>query len=357
MSNGVQKNFRLLVVGLCTSILAYATSARTLAAPAGSVRIVLPLELVAGEPATLAVLTSDGHVAPAIKLVLSTGQVLTTDESGRAHFLAPLRTGPLFARILESEVREAADVLLPQPSSDGLQLMHVPVAATPGHTLTIGGSGFDGNADGNSVDIGGKRTLVLASSPFQLIITPPANTAGPTKLLVMRDDSEVTANLTFVNITAISSSDTQFRPGKKAVIRLLVQGTAAPVKLRIQNQSPQIAQFDGGDDLFVRTTGGPENSIDIRVKGLVTGRFSYSVRLENEYRQAGMQVTSDFLQAAEKIAAPDARAKIDSISKELQRKGANWEKLAKELYSMENSSRSADFQALIRAAERSLSGT
>lgn len=358
MIRGVQKNRRLLVVSVCISILFYAMFAHTLiAAPDGPVRIVLPLELIAGQPATLAVLASDGHIAPGAKIVLSNGRVITTDESGRAHFLAPPQTGPLFARVLESDVREAADVLPQQQSSGNLQLTHVPTVTSVERPLTIEGSGFDGNADGNSVSISGNRTLVLASSLVQLIIIPPANTAaGPTKLLVTKDGAEATANLTFINIIAISPSDSQIRPGKKTMIHLLVQGTVTPVNLRIQNKTPQTAQFEGEDDVFVRTMGGPDNSVDIRIKGLAAGQFSYSVSCGGDYGQAGTQVTTDFLQAAQKIAGLNAREKIDSILKELQQKVANWEKLANELRSIENSSGSADFQALIRAAERSLNG-
>ncbi len=359
MSNARREKLRLFSIGLCASIFLAAFSTRNLvAAPTGQNTIVLPLELIAGEPATLAVLTADGHIAASAKIVLSSGQVLTTDESGRAHFLVPPQTGPLFARMLGSEIREAADVLPEQSSSGDLQLTQVPKIASASERLVISGSGFAGDADKNAVEIDGKRALVLASAPAQLILTPPADTVvGPASLFITKGDNQATANITFVSIVPMSFSDVQIRSGKEAAIHLLVQGTAEPLNMEIKNLTPGVAQFKRGDMLLVRSKGGTDNWATIRVKGLAAGQFSYSVRLENEYRQADPRVTIDFLRAAQKIAEPDTKKKINSIVRELQQRGANWENLLKELGTVANFSKSADVQALISAAERSISGS
>ncbi len=359
MSNARREKLQLFSIGLCASIFLAAFSTRNLvAAPAGQNSIILPLELIAGEPATLAVLTPDGHVAPGVRIVLSSGQVLTTDESGRAHFLVPSQTGPLFARMLGSEIREAADVLPEQLSNGHLQLTQVPQIASASERLVISGSGFAGDADKNSVEVDGKRALVLASSPVQLVLAPLADTAlGPEKLFITTRSGEMTANITFVNIVPMSFSDVQIRSGKEAAIHLLVQGTAEPLNMEIKNLTPGVAQFKRGNMLLVRSKGGTDNWAIIRIKGLAAGQFSYSVGLKAPSVTLNARVTRDFLRAAQKIAGADTGKKINSIVKELQQRGANWDNLSKRLREIAESGGSPDFQALIRAADRSMSGS
>lgn len=359
MSNARREKLRLFSIAPCILIfLAVFPTRNPVAAPAAQDRIVLPLDLIAGEPATLAMLTADGHVAPAVEIVLSSGQVLTTDESGRAHFLVPLQTGPLFARFLGSGLREAADVLPKQSSAADLQLTQVPKIASVGNCLIVSGSGFAGDADKNAVEIDGKRGLVLASSPAQLILMSPSDTAlGLARLLIARGNSEVTTDITFVRIVPMTFSEMRIRTGKEAAIHLLVQGTADPLNMEIKNLTAGVAQFGHGDTLFVRSRGGTDNWAMIRVKGLAAGQFSYSVRLQSEYSQADPQVTIDFLRAAQKIAGPDTGKKINSVVQEIQQKIGNREDLPKQLQRISDSSRSADVQALIRAAGRSIGGS
>ena len=338
-------------------ILPCALAAGTLvAAPPVPARIVLPIELIAGEPATLAVLTSDGHIAPAAKIVLSDGQVLTTDESGRAHFLVPLQTGPLFARIIGSEIREVADVLPRQSSTGDLQSVQTPAIASLS-CLAITGSGFDGDADRNNVEINGQRSLVLASSPAQLILMSPPNiTPGPASLSIKEGSSEVAASLTFVSVTPVNPSDMRIRRGKETTIILLVRGTAQPVNLEIHNLTPQVAQFGHRDDLLVRSAGGIENSAVIRIKGLAAGQFSYSVSIKGTSIGAGWQVARDFLQAARKMASPADARTIESILEKLQQEHVEVNRLQRELRSIAASSELSDFETLLDAAERSLGG-
>lgn len=358
MNAGGEK-LRLLEIGLCFWIFVVALSARNpIAAPAGPSKIVLPLELIAGEPATLAVLKEDGHVAPNAKVILSSGQVLTADESGRAHFLVPPQAGPLFVRILDSEARVAGDVLPEKVSSGALQLTQALKIASVNDRLVIIGSGFDGDADRNSVEIDSTHALVLASSPTQLIVVPPAKTQlGPATLLMKKGDSEATANVSFIRIIPISSSGLQIRRGRTSMIALLVEGTAEPLSLRVRALTPQVSQFKRGNTLFVRTTGGPENSAIIRVKGLAAGQFSYSVKLENDYRSTDAQVASDFLRAAQRMADNGGRQKIQAILTELKRKKPDSMKLLQDLQDLQEPKEPSDFQALICAAERSIGGS
>src|SRR5580704_15607040 len=62
--------------------------------------IVLPQKMRAGDPATLGVLDAAGRMTAGAVVVLSTGQKVTTDSTGRALFVAPSEPGVMTAKIL-----------------------------------------------------------------------------------------------------------------------------------------------------------------------------------------------------------------------------------------------------------------
>src|ERR1700740_453783 len=62
--------------------------AQSTSATTWTVSIVLPPRLVAGQPATLAVLGVDGRLAQGITVDVGRGQRVKTDKSGRAFFTA-----------------------------------------------------------------------------------------------------------------------------------------------------------------------------------------------------------------------------------------------------------------------------
>ena len=57
----------------------------------------LPPKLIAGKPATLAVLGVDGRLAEGISVDVGKGQKLKTDKTGRAFFTAPADASVLIA--------------------------------------------------------------------------------------------------------------------------------------------------------------------------------------------------------------------------------------------------------------------
>src|SRR5580700_5284128 len=63
--------------------------AQSTSATTWTVSIVLPPRLVAGQPATLAVLGVDGRLAEGITVDLGKGQRVKTDKTGRAFFTVP----------------------------------------------------------------------------------------------------------------------------------------------------------------------------------------------------------------------------------------------------------------------------
>ncbi|HVB36259.1 MAG TPA: hypothetical protein VND42_03380, partial [Candidatus Acidoferrales bacterium] len=176
--------------GLCAALLLIA-ALPIVAAPGAQApmqsspeQIVLPPELMAAEPATLAVLSLDGRVEAGVKLVLSNGEVVTTDESGRAHFLGPPDAGILIARIPGTELRAAADVLH-RAGAEKLEIATVPAMVALKDRFTIIGDGFQGDADRNQVELDGQPAFVLAASPIELVILASSKTApGSVRLAV-----------------------------------------------------------------------------------------------------------------------------------------------------------------------------
>src|SRR5579863_1442040 len=235
MTRGLCAAWLLLVVALP---IAMATVAQ---APVQALpeRIVLPLELIAGEPATLAVLSPDGRVAEGVKVVLSNGEVVSTDESGRAHFLAPPDAGILIARIPGTEIRAAADVTQ-QTGAEKLEIARAPAIVARKDRFAVDGDGFSGDADRNRVELDGKSAFVLAASPKELVIVPPLKAAlGSAPFAVKVGTSEAVGEITIVDVSPDTIRD-GVRPGKKGKLVLNVSGTTQAVELDVLNMSPGI---------------------------------------------------------------------------------------------------------------------
>jgi hypothetical protein len=317
--------------------------------------IVLPLEVVAGQPATIAVLGANGRVAASIKVGLSNGATVTTDESGRAHFLAPPETGVMLARIQGTDVREAAEVL-PQASSEGNLQAKIPRMVSLENYFAISGAGFQGDADRNRVEVDEKSILVLGASPVQLIVMPPANAPpGPANLVVNEGTAEIATKTILVDIVSSDSSDIRIPHGKSAIV-LRARGTDEPLDLDVRNLTPQTAQFPQGNDQIVHTAGGAENTATVELKGVRGGRFSCAVRLENASAIANLPAASDFLETARKMAQPGVANRLEAIVKELHRENADIAKVRSDVQQISEQGGSGDFQALIRAARRALMG-
>lgn len=317
--------------------------------------IILPLELVASQPATLAVLTADGHVAPGVKVALSNGEVVTTDESGRAHFLAPLEVGLLFARIPNTEVSEVADVLQQASGTDSLQVTSIPKMVSLRNYFSIGGYGFRGDADRNQVKIEGEAVLVLASSPVELVVMPALNlTPGQGTVTVTEGAAETVTDITLVNVTTLNSLDTQVHRGEKGEIVFLVRGTEMPLNLRIQNLNPETAQLAHSTVNYVRTTGGLDNSAILQFKGRNAGLFSFAITVEGVVGKPNAPVAHDFLATAQKVAEPHIADRITKILNRFRGKNIEIVKVQDDLQQLLPDASSRDVQALIRASLRTL---
>lgn len=317
--------------------------------------IVLPLELVSGQPATLAVLSADGRIVAGVKLVLSNGEVVSTDESGRAHFLGPPDAGVLIARIPETEIRVAADVL-PRASAEKLRIAAVPAMVALKERFTITGDGFQGDADRNQVELNGKSAFVLAASPTELVILASSKTVpGSVRLAVKKGASEVSAQTALVDVSPDTIRDI-VRPGKKGKLVLHITGTTQSVGLDVRNLSPEIIAFKHGQSPHLRTRGGTDNSATIDVKGLRAGEFSYAATLEPEAESANIQAARDFLQAADKLANGDEKRHIGNILAKVRSGHVDIRGARKEFAKITAANSSSDLRALIRAAGEALNG-
>jgi hypothetical protein len=317
--------------------------------------IVLPLELVSGRSATLAVLLADGRIVAGVKLVLSNGEVVTTDESGRAHFLGPPDTGILIAQIPGTEIRAAADVLH-RPTAEKLEIAAAPAMVALKERFTIAGNGFQGDADRNKVELDGKRAFVLAASPTELVILASSKTVpGSVRLAVKTGESQVSAQTALVDVLPGTIRDI-VRPGKKGKLVLHITGTTQPVGLDVRNMTPEIVAFRHGERAHVRTSGGTPNSATIELKGLHAGDFSYAATLEPEAQSANVQAARDFLQAADKLANGEEKRHIGNILAKVRSGRVDIRGARKEFAKIAAANSSSDLQALIRAAGEALNG-
>lgn len=348
--------------GLCAAWLLLTAAILTSAMPGAQAavqalpeQIVLPLELVSGQPATLAVLSADGRVVAGIKLVLSNGEVVTTDESGRAHFLGPPDAGVLIARILGTEIRAAADVVH-RPAAEKLEIAMVPAMVALKERFIVTGNGFQGDADRNQVELDGKPSFVLAASPNELVIVPSLKTApGNVQLAVKSGASEVSAQTALVDVLPDTTHDI-VKPGKKGKLVLRVSGTTQSVELDVQNLSPGIVELKHGERMHVRTTGGADNSATVEVKGRRAGDFWYAVTLEPKSDPPNAEVARDFLQAADKLADGDEKQHIARILTKLRSGHTDIGGARREFAKIATANSASDLQALIRAAGEALNG-
>jgi len=89
--------------------------------------IILPSELEAEKPATLAVVNSDGLLAEGVTVLLPGGRKVTTDSTGRARFVVTSDPGAFIAEIaatsLQPRVRAYATVRThPADNANGITI-------------------------------------------------------------------------------------------------------------------------------------------------------------------------------------------------------------------------------------------
>lgn len=349
-ANMARKLFVLACVGAAAAVL---FAARGLPHPAGetsAATIILPQKLVAGQPATLAVLTAEGKLAPGVAVEFSGGQRVTTDDSGRATFTSPEEAGVLLAQVPESAATGSATVIVPGPPAR-VELLQVPRVISIRDRFSVGGRGFRGEADANQVRLGGQAGLVLAASPVNLVILPsPQAALGVTQVAVNVGGAESSTVTTLVAVE-MSTEKPSLGPRQKADLVVRVRGTDQPLQLEARNLNPAVVHFVRGDAQRVMTRGGQENSAAIEMEGLAAGEFSFSVRIVPP--PAGLPdigAAREYLVAARKVAPPNQTRRVDKLIHRLGQRSQDVVKIRNDLEKMLAQKPQGQFGRLIEAA-------
>jgi hypothetical protein len=250
--------------------------------PASGARIViLPRKIVSGEHATLAVLDVGGRLTPGVVVEFSNGDVLKTDATGRAMFVAPLNAEKIYAAIQGRAGRVASTIVTSGESPSGTQEVALaPRIASLSDRFEFMGHGFCGDADANHVQIHGLPGLVLASSPAYLAVLPPAELQpGPAEVQVnCGQKSSPAFTVVFVTLE-LEAGNAALAPGEHRKLTVRVKGTATKVSLEARNLAPEVAELQGGTPVRALSAGGANNVATFELVGKRRGNFLISIRL------------------------------------------------------------------------------
>jgi hypothetical protein len=161
-----------------------------------------------------------------------------------------------------------------------VEINSVPRIASLSDRFDVLGHGFCGDADANSVTIGGLPAIVLASSATSLVVLPPADLEPglvPIKITCGKNNFPV-FNMTFLQLELHADSST-LAPGEHRSLTVSVHGTQAKIALEAKNLAPEVAELSGGDAVRQLSSGGPDNAAHFEVVGRKRGSFLISIRL------------------------------------------------------------------------------
>jgi len=309
-----------------------------------AVTLVLPPEVIAGRPFTLAALGPDGRLAPGVTVRLEPDQQVTTDQTGRALFTAPASGNVLFARASGISVAVLLDPPLALATS--LALRVAPVLSLRDR-FSLCGAAFDGRADANRVRINGQPALVLAASSKCLVVLPgPKATPGSANVSIETGTAQWAATTELVSLE-FDSPNPPLLPDKQSQVRLRVRGSEQKLHIVVENESPGVLRFLRGDTQQVVTSGGPENFAALKVKAIRTGDFSFRARLLTS-PDAG--AARRYLDAAAPLASPDLQSKLQRLAKRLSGSARDSEGVRRTVCSLAAATTPDDLRTLLDAA-------
>lgn len=328
---------------------------RTLASqiqPGGSntwmVTVVLPPELMAGHPATLAVLGVDGRLAPGVKVDLGDGLNVTTDRTGRALFTVPSSGDYLLAK---ASGASAAALIDPATGASEPKTVSLPPVVSIRDRFWICGAGLNSEADANSVRINGKAAVVLAASPVCVVVLAEPNSAtGPASILVQAPGVRWDAATTLVSLDFVVPSP-PLQPGQRGKLAVRVDGSAQPLRLTVEDRNPGVLRFEGRDVRRLTTSGGATNVAEIKVQAITSGDYSLRARLVSA---PNAPVAGRFLIAAESLAPEDSRRRISDLASRLARHPVAAENVEISLDQIATRTMAGDLRTLLDAARDAL---
>ncbi len=353
-----------LLVGVCAALAAAQKPPKSHASPAPRL-IILPLKVVAGAKATLAVLDSQGRLLPNIVVELSGGQKVTTDVTGRALFEAPDQPSSLVAKISGQGISASATVLAsedsgPHASSEGpargVTLISYPHIVVLQDRFSLEGSGFRGAADSNHVYLNGDPCLVVASSPVSLVaLSGPRVPVGDVNLHVTVAGIDAGQFPISAVLLEFSGPTEAVNAGSTGKLVLHAHGTTEPLILEVRNGSPGVIQLSKGNVQRLKSSGGDENIAPVEVKFVTGGNYSVSARLISaDASLPDLGLARRRLAEARKIASGDWSARIDRVLLKLDQTPQDLPQIRAELKSMLDDKPAASLASLLDSAWREL---
>ncbi|HVB59518.1 MAG TPA: hypothetical protein VNE63_24180 [Candidatus Acidoferrales bacterium] len=323
-----------------------ATSAQELStlSTTWTVMIVLPARVVAGQPATLAVLGVDGRLASGVTVDLGADQHVTTDQTGRASFTVAPSARVLLARASGTSAAALVDPALAAQSQRAPSVAPVVSLREP---FSICGTGLRGDADADRVRINGQPALAMAASPECLAVFPgPNSEIGAVQVSVETPGASWTASTTLVEL------DSEFPkpallPNKKGQLTVRVRGSDQPLRIFVENQTPGILRFLRGDTQELLTSGGLQNLAAVEVQAIRSGDFSFDARL---LPAPDADAARRYLEAAQSLAPENVQHEIGRLANQLSRHPSDFKNVRRELDQIRISTFAGDFRTLLDAA-------
>jgi hypothetical protein len=293
------------------------------APPASGARIIIvPRRLVAGAPATLAVLDVQGRLTPGVTLEFTGGARVTTDQTGRAGFTAPDTPGVVFVQFAGRPGKIATTVLpAPENPLTELRVTSYPRVAVISDRFEVTGSGFRGEADANHATVGGQPALILAASPVSLVILPgPELRTGATKFQ-LESSGQKTSELPITLVSlALSATSARLEAGERQKLSVEVQGSTERLVIEARNLAPELSELPRGNPLRMVTSGGEKNTAQFEVVGRKAGDFLVSIRLvPGVSGLPDIEAALRQLEAARQLAPPGDAATLDEVRTRLER--------------------------------------
>jgi hypothetical protein len=329
-------------------IFAPQARAQSTSATTWTVSIVLPPRLVAGQPATLAVLGVDGRLAEGITVDLGKGQRVKTDKTGRAFFTAPTDVPVL---IVSAAGNSAAALIDAPATSASQQGGSVAPVVSQVDRFSVCGGGFRGDVDANHVSINSERAFVLASSPECIVVlASPRALPGPAKLAMEVTGAQWSAATTLASLH-FDPPLPPLVPEKRSKLALHVQGTDQALRVWVENQTPGVLRFLRGDRQEVLTSGGAQNSAEIEVQAIATGDFSFHGRI---LAAPDAGVARRYLSAAEGIAPKDLQHVVKGLADRLTHHPDDTQKVWRDTEGILSTTMAGDFRTLMESAATAL---
>lgn len=312
-----------------------------------TVTIVLPPRLVAGRPATLAVLGTDGKLARGVEVDLGQGAHVRTDPIGRAYFTVP--TGEKYL-IAKSQGSSTAALVEETPSPPASSIA-VNALVSLKDAFSICGGGFSGDAEANRVQLQGDPALVLAASPECIVVLASQQTKpGAAAVRVKTPVAERAGETTLVALQ-YAAPQPPLLAQKKSRLVITVLGTEEPVRIRVQNESPRVLQFLHGDQQELNTSGGASNQAGVEVEAIRSGDYSFQARIVPVADTADAET---YLDAAIPLAGENLGKELKKLAQRLKRHPRDAEKVQAELDYVLNTVMAGDFRTLLVSARNCL---